>query len=130
MYMGQDIYRHLHVHQCRQQYLFSSLILSDPSYSVSLCQITSPPSHVFSFLPSPLLSLPPSPLPPSLWPLSLPLAPLPPPTRGKTQELSQEISRLSQEIVTHQKENAAYLSYEQRYMQSHMCSSNGSSTRQ
>ena len=36
--------------------------------------------------------------------------------RGKTQELSQEISRLSQEIDTHQKENAAYLSYEQRSM--------------
>ena len=35
-------------------------------------------------------------------------------TRGKTQELSQEISRLSQEIDSHQKENAAYLSYEQR----------------
>jgi intraflagellar transport protein 74 len=34
--------------------------------------------------------------------------------RGKTQELSQEISRISQEIDSHQKENAAYLSYEQR----------------
>lgn len=34
--------------------------------------------------------------------------------RGKTQELNQEISRLSQEIETHQNDNAAYLSYEQR----------------